>query len=742
MAKVCLNMIVKNESKIILRLLKSVLPYIDTYCICDTGSTDDTIKIIETFFSSSNPGITGKIVFEPFKDFGHNRSFALEACRTLDADYILLLDADMIFWVNPDFDLKQFLQSNNSDVYTIFQGSDTYYYNNSRMVRNIRKINGNQTENNESESSSYSYWGVTHEYLKCPNNVKKGSFERSKVFIKDIGDGGCKTDKFERDVALLKQGLIDNPNNDRYTFYLANSYKDAGQYDNAIETYKKRIALKNWFEEVWYSYYCIGNCFKHKKDMVSAVYWWLEAYNYFPDRIENLYEIINHYRIAGKNRLAYEYYILAAKSRNKNKNPEYLFLQKDIYSYKLDFELSIVGYYHNDEKYDLAKISMEIMSDPNVEKNISNNVLSNFKFFTVSLKDIVAGSLKNEKSHSNKTIINQNVDKLLKVGESIAEIQPDLLSGVFNTSTPSICYLGKDKRKLAVNVRYVNYKINDKGGYDNGSHITTKNVVAIFDISKPDWIKKDEFLLNYNEDLDNRYVGLEDIRLFSNLAANTTTAATVATTTVATTVVNNQPRSILKNDVLYFNANRGLEAGKMCIETGMIDLNIKNTISKIIKKDGQNDIEKNWVMFSAYDKNTDVSCIYMIYNWFPLVIGQTQNENKFTTTKELKTPGFFKNIRGSTNGVNIGNEIWFICHTVSYEDRRYYYHIFVVLDSTTLELKRYSRYFTFEKNKVEYTLGFIQLEDASFLIGYSLMDRETKYININKADIENLMLTM
>ena len=29
----CLNMIVKNESKIITRLLESVLPVIDSYCI-------------------------------------------------------------------------------------------------------------------------------------------------------------------------------------------------------------------------------------------------------------------------------------------------------------------------------------------------------------------------------------------------------------------------------------------------------------------------------------------------------------------------------------------------------------------------------------------------------------------------------------------------------------------------------------------------------------------------------------
>ena len=44
----CLNMIVKNESKIIERLLTSVLSIIDTFCICDTGSTDNTIDIINT----------------------------------------------------------------------------------------------------------------------------------------------------------------------------------------------------------------------------------------------------------------------------------------------------------------------------------------------------------------------------------------------------------------------------------------------------------------------------------------------------------------------------------------------------------------------------------------------------------------------------------------------------------------------------------------------------------------------
>ena len=69
---ICLNMIVKNESKIITRLFDSVLPIIDSYCICDTGSTDNTKDIITKYFNEKN--ITGKIIDRPFKNFGYNRT--------------------------------------------------------------------------------------------------------------------------------------------------------------------------------------------------------------------------------------------------------------------------------------------------------------------------------------------------------------------------------------------------------------------------------------------------------------------------------------------------------------------------------------------------------------------------------------------------------------------------------------------------------------------------------------------
>ena len=119
----CLNMIVKNEGKIIERLLASVLPIIDSYCICDTGSTDNTVELIKSYFESKN--IPGKIVQEPFKNFCHNRNFALISCLGM-SDYILLLDADMILEII-NFD-KKILK--DYDYIYLLQGNNDFYYKN------------------------------------------------------------------------------------------------------------------------------------------------------------------------------------------------------------------------------------------------------------------------------------------------------------------------------------------------------------------------------------------------------------------------------------------------------------------------------------------------------------------------------------------------------------------------------------------------------------------------------------
>jgi hypothetical protein len=249
---------------------------------------------------------------------------------------------------------------------------------------------------------------------------------------------------------------------------------------------------------------------------------------------------------------------------------------------------------------------------------------------------------------------------------------------------------------------------------NNSNQIITKNIVTTFDITNAEWIKEKEFELDYNTKHDCIYEGLEDIRLLSNSMG------------------------------VCFNANRGISYGKIVIETGSIDMNSHRATSSLVTKENSYSVEKNWVLF-----NTTLEKVKVIYKWYPLTIGEyienkdttTDLNTSFLTTNTIQTPSLFKLLRGSTNVVTINNEICFITHLVSHEQKRHYYHMFVVLDIDTFNVKRYSIPFTFEKKHIEYTLGFVfDKKTDNFLIGYSTMDRTTNYMEVSKVNIDNLFL--
>ena len=729
MPTLCLNMIVKNESKIIQRLLESVFPVIDSYCICDTGSTDNTIELIQQFFKTKevngHPAIPGKIVSEPFRDFGYNRTFALRECNTIpNAEYILLLDADMIFVIDPSIDIQQFKTALCKDVYCVFQGSNTFYYKNIRILKN---------------NPQYYYWGVTHEYVKTTPFSTYEDIPKTKIFIIDIGDGGSKNEKFTRDLELLKKGLEEYPDNDRYVFYLANTYFGLNQYTNAIEMYEKRIKLGGWNQEIWYSYYSIGRSYKELGDIPNAIHYWLEGYNYLPQRIENLYEIICHYRKNNKHRLAYTFYELANYENirlNPSTSMDHLFLQKDIYEYKLDYELSIIGYYCNLNNNDIVKSCINVLSNKNATEEIQLNVLSNYKFYAIQMKSLEC-QFKRKDFESNYNVLNQ-------IGDSL-----NIDKTIFLSSTPSICLeqFQNPRTKtnlIIINVRFVNYRINQNGEYELKNTITTINVIAMIDISSMyRWRKISEFILNYEKKYDEYYEGMEDIRLLSqdgNLLFNSNR---IINRPIGDEIRISQKESEMKPD------QDDKTNFKIMIEHGKIDLITRTANSTILRKTNQKKIEKNWVLFT--DSNYDIK---IIYEWYPLTIGYARKQNdpkvknsrKQETTEmvisdKIKTPVLFKYVRGSSNGIIVDGNVWFLCHIVSIEHRRYYYHLFVVMDIHTFEIIKYSRIMTFEGSKIEYTLGMIYLEDLKqFMIGYSINDCQTKYMLISKLKVDETMI--
>lgn len=361
--KICLTMIVKNESRIIKRCLDSVKNIIDCISICDTGSTDNTVAIVEEYLKEKN--ILGKVHQHPWKNFGHNRTLSAKAAQTtlkelnfpLSKTYLLFLDADMILVVHPEFNKNDL----SDESYLISQKNTDLAYFNLRLAL---------------ASKPWESVGVTHEYWTCAFPHKREKLVT--LEIDDREDGGCKNDKLERDARLLTQGLQDEPNNERYMFYLAQTYRALKDYDNSIKWCKNRINAGGWKEEVWYSKFMIAENYKEMGEWEKALTWYLDAYEYNPERAEPLQKIANCYRVNGKNQLAY----LFAKHGSTISFPkdQILFISYPVYDYQFDEEISIAAYYTGKKAEGLEALNRLILNK-NVPQSVKEQAYNNLKFY-------------------------------------------------------------------------------------------------------------------------------------------------------------------------------------------------------------------------------------------------------------------------------------------------------------------------------------------------------------------------
>lgn len=375
--KLCLVSIVKNESKNMKRILDSVKSIVDMISIVDTGSNDNTKEVIIDWGKTNK--IPTAVHDEPFKNFSHNRTHSVKAAKQAfpEADYFLLSDADFVWDINRNGMFDKILLIDHK--YLVEQ------YNKSLSYWNIRIL---------SAKVDWECVGVTHEYwVESKTQTSFNGYVRvskvNTIAIDDREDGGAKSDKYERDERLLREGLLDpaTPNDlkTRYKFYLAQTLKDVGKFEESIEFYKKRIDDKGWVEEVYYAKFQIGFNYeqlgwrvknlisliakkeKTEQDLeymvkwnpkslqphelvttsnqhfVDAAIYYMAAYNYRKVRAEALYYCTRMYRMLSMNQMAYDLAIMG----NKIKYPDQdtLFIEKGCYLYNFDFELSIVAFY-------------------------------------------------------------------------------------------------------------------------------------------------------------------------------------------------------------------------------------------------------------------------------------------------------------------------------------------------------------------------------------------------------------
>ena len=316
----CLAMIIKNEGPILPRLFESVKGFVSEYCVVDTGSTDATIEVLKSM------DVPGVVLEQPFVDFATTRNYMIDACRRImtSCDYLVLLDADMVLRVSPEWDWAKL---DGRDVYNLVQVSGVEYEN----VRMIRR-----------DAPDIRVVGATHEYYDVPAQYKRGTLLKALIHIEDVGDGKAKGDKFERDERLLRGELEKDPDNVRTVFYLANTLKDQGKYAEAIPYYERRATMGGWFAEADYSLFMLSTCYLALNDVDNArKYGELAAFAGIAKRAEPLYFLAFHLRRHGEYKLAYHYATLAAKIP-KPGVAQALFISYAIYDYWVDYELAVL----------------------------------------------------------------------------------------------------------------------------------------------------------------------------------------------------------------------------------------------------------------------------------------------------------------------------------------------------------------------------------------------------------------
>ena len=97
-----------------------------------------------------------------------------------------------------------------------------------------------------------------------------------------------------------------------------------------------------WIEEVWYSYYRIGICYMNLGKPFDAIGYWMEGFNYYPNRIENLYEIVKYYREKGNHKSAKVYYDLAKNILSNKLNIDNLNFLIQIYFFFNNIKINFV----------------------------------------------------------------------------------------------------------------------------------------------------------------------------------------------------------------------------------------------------------------------------------------------------------------------------------------------------------------------------------------------------------------
>lgn len=225
-----------NSVETIRETVRSVNNFASQIVVVDSGSTDGTVEL------ASKMGC--EIYFKKWtNNFAEQRNYAMKHIRT---EWILMLDSDEYL---SKFDIKEFteLSSNpkiggiNINIKNLVDNSSALFYHRyTRLFRN---------------NKLFKFEGKIHEQIRA--SIEEANFDiyDSDFEITHSGYNELNDNKIDRNLKLLNEELINDPNNDFIKYHIASTYFAKGEL----------IESKNIFLE-------LINSFQLSSDQIDMVY--------------------------------------------------------------------------------------------------------------------------------------------------------------------------------------------------------------------------------------------------------------------------------------------------------------------------------------------------------------------------------------------------------------------------------------------------------------------------------------
>lgn len=374
MSKFCLLMIVKNEAHIIERAFESLKNLFDTYIICDTGSTDNTIDVINNWMALHDK--KGEIIYKDWVSFGFNKSYLWEHFWNTrkDCEYLVFLDADEVFVKDMNNPLSYLTEDDVDKLYTQLQEKpniSVFYLN--TIYGSLRYRRWQICRNNQ----LYKWLQPVHEYLV--GTISNSSFDIDWIYnlARKEGASSKNPKRYEEDAQMFLDFLKNNPNDARATFYLAQTYESVCT-KKSIEWYKKRIEITNnsWEQERYIACLKAGRLIKDESDKIKYL---MMGTSICPERLECYYELVVYFQKKGEHNKAVGFGMMASKNRNPNLND--LFIERHIYDYDFDFIFAISCCYTKDND---KGVEANLRAKEKAPSNVVYRIDENLKFFDTS----------------------------------------------------------------------------------------------------------------------------------------------------------------------------------------------------------------------------------------------------------------------------------------------------------------------------------------------------------------------